>query len=91
MTQVRTPAKSYDADGNHVGPGPWLDVVRAANGIAPGMFGSPYFVGPWWAGGSVEEYAEARVIHRDDGSVSIVGKSVTAERVLAQAANEVGL
>jgi len=27
------PAAAFNADGKHVGPGPWLDVIRKANGI----------------------------------------------------------
>lgn len=61
---------------------PWLDAIHAANAIDPKMFGTPDHTGPWWAGGSVEEYEHARVIHRDDDSVSIVPKTDHGAEVL---------
>lgn len=84
MPDHRYPAKAYDADGNHTGPGPWLGVIHAANRIDPDLFGEPESTGPWWAGGYVEEYAHARVLHRDDDTVSIHGKTDHGEAVLAQ-------
>lgn len=50
----------------------WMRVIYKSNELSPGMFGTPTFLGPWWAGGTVEEYEDARVIHRVDPSVSIV-------------------
>jgi hypothetical protein len=85
MTHVRTPGKAYDSAGKHTGPGPWLSVIHEANRITPGMFGEPD-ISPWWAGGEVEEYKDARVIHRPDGSVSVVSKTEHGAEVLATAA-----
>lgn len=89
MTHYRAPAKRYNERGEHVGPGAWLDVIHAANRISPGMFGAPYETGPWWAGGSVEEYPDARVLHRGDGSVSVVSKTDKGAAVLSAAADVV--
>jgi hypothetical protein len=63
---------------------PWLEAIKTANGIDPEMFRAPEHTGPWWAGGSVEEYPHARVIHRDDDSVSIVPKTDHGADVLRQ-------
>ena len=92
MIHVRTPAKAYDSAGKHTGPGPWLNVIREACRLAPAMFGAPTSVGPWWAGGCVEEYEDARVIHRPDGlSVSIVSKTERGAEILAFAAGKLGI
>ena len=91
MIHVRTPAKAYDGTGKHTGPGPWLSVIREACRLAPGMFGAPDSLGPWWAGGHVEEYEDARVIHRPDESVSIVSKTERGAEVLASAAGKLGI
>lgn len=56
----------------------WLQIVHATNGIRPGTFGEPIKLGPWWAGGECEEYESARIIFRDDESVSIVSKPTDA-------------
>lgn len=91
MTHIRTPGKAYDDTGRHTGPGPWLGVIWEANRIDPDMFGAPLRTGPWWAGGSVEEYADARVLHRTDGSVSIVSLTDRGAAILAQAAARLGI
>jgi hypothetical protein len=78
-------AKTFDAQGQHIGPGPWLDLIGEANRLHPGFFGEPTSVGPWWTGGSVEQYAHARVIHHLDESVSIVALDETGDSVLARA------
>lgn len=89
MWSGRYPAKAFDETGQHIGPGPWLAVIHKANRISPGMFGTPTSIGPWWAGGSCEEYPDARVLHRGDGSVSIVAKTEHGAVVLAEADKEV--
>ena len=73
----------------------WLRVIWAANDVEPGTFGASFLdsggpssdtaSGDWWAGGYSEEYEHARVIHRGDGSTSIVAKTEHGESVLAQA------
>lgn len=103
-TVVRHPARTFDADGRHTGPGPWLAVIHQANrivkelGDTDGMFGAPDFMGPWWAGGYVEEYPTARVIFdapRDDDpddrekTVRIVGKTPYADLIIAAADDRV--
>jgi hypothetical protein len=85
VEHFRSEARRYDAAGRHVGPGEWLDFIHVANGVAPGTFGAPVSSGPWWAGGSVEEYADARVLHREDGSVSVVSTTEHGAVVLAEA------
>lgn len=71
--------------------GEWLKVIWEANDIRPGTFLSPEHTGPWWAGGEVEEYPDARVIHRGDGTVSIVSKTDEGDRVLRAAAVNLGI
>ena len=85
VEHFRSEARRYDADGRHVGPGEWLDFIHVANGVAPGTFGAAVSCGPWWAGGSVEEYLDARVLHREDGSVSVVSTTEHGRSVLAEA------
>ena len=43
------------------------------------------------AGGTVEEYPDARIIHRGDDTVSIVGKTERGDTALAQAAASLGI
>ena len=64
----------------------WLVFIHEANGIEPGFFGEPDSTGDWWAGGYVEEYPDARVLMRTDGSVSIASKTERGERVIAETA-----
>lgn len=100
MGAPRYPAKAYDANGRHIGPGLWLTVIHEANRLCieagrERMFDEPTSTGDWWAGGYVEEYPEARVLHRDRGpdgdysNVSIHGKTPEAEALLDEAANNV--
>lgn len=85
MFHTKFPAKAFDAQGQHTGPGPWLDLLREANGVHHGFFGAPESVDAWWAGGSVEVYAHARVIHHPDDSVSVVALDELGDRVLTVA------
>lgn len=85
VEHFRSEARRYDVNGRHVGPGEWLDFIHVANGVAPDMFGAAISRGPWWAGGSVEEYADARVLHREDGSVSVVSTTDRGRAVLGEA------
>jgi hypothetical protein len=39
-TKTYAPRRYNDA-GEHIGPGPWLDAIRAINGIRPDTFGAP--------------------------------------------------
>jgi hypothetical protein len=84
MFSTKFPAKAFDAQGQHTGPGLWLDLIREAGAAHPGFFGAPESVGPWWAGGSVEEYAHARVIHHLDDSVSVVALDDLGDRILTE-------
>lgn len=88
---VRTAAKSFDDKGRHIGPGPWLSVIWAVNEIIPGTFSTPDSTGPWWAGGYVEEYPTARVIHNTDETVYVAGKTQAVQDAIAQAAKDLGL
>lgn len=45
----------------------WLRVIREVNKHRPDTFGQPVSTGPWWAGGYVEEYPDARVILPAEG------------------------
>jgi len=86
----RSNAKRY-VDGVHVGPGEWLDVIHEANRLAPDTFGAPTSVDAWWAGGTVEEYTDARVLHREDGSLSVVSKTAFGSALLREAVENLGL
>ena len=97
MTETQAPAhfrsnaRTYDAKGEHTGPGDWLIVIHAANRIAKGegtepIFDVPTSTGEWWAGGHVEEYLDARVLHREDDSVSIVSKTDRGADLIKRAA-----
>ena len=79
------------ANGEEVNqPGHWLTLIREANGVHDGMFKAPV-LDDWWAGGEVEEYPDARVIHLSDNpdpfyrTVWVVPKTELGEQVLAQA------
>lgn len=96
MDHFRSPAKAYDEAGNHIGPGKWLDVVRESNRVAllfdlPEPFQAPSETGKWWAGGYFEEYPTFRILHREDGSVSILAKHPSARRILESAVRRLGL
>jgi hypothetical protein len=91
MTHVRTAGKAFDAAGNHTGPGEWLAVIHEVNRLAPGTFGQPESQGDWWAGGTVEEYPDARVLFREDGTVSIVSRTGHGAGLLARAAANLGI
>ena len=62
------PAAAFNADGKHIGPGPWLDVIRKANGIhadehgGDGPFGAPHYADDDERG-AVEIYDFATVSH----------------------------
>jgi len=70
------PARSYDAQGEHVGMGPWLTLIREANGIESGFFGAPSYADDDLTG-RVEIYPHARVIHEGDGDKGAVIVSAT--------------
>lgn len=92
---VRTLARRFE-DGRHVGPGEWLTVVKAANRHEQ-IFGAPESTGPWWAGGNVEEYPHARIIHRHDGdgeddhTVSVVAKDEIGDRAIRAACEDLSI
>lgn len=61
--------------------GEWLDVIHEVNRVA-GVLGLDTIFGAslpesgdWWAGGYAEEYADARVIHNTDGTVTVASKT----------------
>lgn len=72
------------------GPGEWLDLIHAVNAFDPGVFTRAESE-PWWAGGHVEEYHHARVIHRGDDSVSVVAKTPYGTELLRRAADTLNL
>src|SRR5690348_13655894 len=84
MFHGKYPSKAYRG-GEHVGPGPWLNLIHTANGIAPGLFGEPDSTGDWWAGGWAEHYEHARVIHHPDESTSVTALTEHGDTVLTQA------
>lgn len=92
MTRLRLSGRR--PEGQPYGAPEWLRVIHEANGIEPGMFGTPESMGPWWAGGFVEEYPDARVIldsDEPDSGARIVSKTDKGARVLARAARNLGI
>lgn len=69
----------------------WLDFIRECNGVEDGIFGAPTDSGDWRTGGSFEEYADARVLRRDDNSVSIVARTERGNRVMVEAGRRLGI
>jgi hypothetical protein len=49
----------------------WLELVWKTNEIRPNTFGEPLSIGPWWAGGEVEEYTDARIIPRAPAAAAL--------------------
>lgn len=72
-------------------PPEWLALIWACNDIDPEMFGEPTEISEWWAGGTVEEYEHARVIHRTDPTVSIVSKTDYGAAILRGSAVKLGI
>jgi hypothetical protein len=54
------------------------------------LFLTPDSTGDWWAGGYVEEYKDAYVLHREDESVSVISKTDLGARLIRQAAANKG-
>lgn len=81
----------------------WLALIRAVNVLCARaqeelLFDLPTHLGPWWAGGAVEEYAEARVILPDpdhgravEDGAWVIGKSDRADRLIRTAADQLVL
>lgn len=69
----------------------WVDLIRECGAISPGMFTSGHTSGPWWAGGDAEEYSDARIIHRPDGTVSIVSLTDEGAATIAEAARRLNV
>lgn len=72
----------------------WFAFIRRVNELAKGrgedpVFDKPDHMGPWWAGGTVEDYPEARIIFRPDGTESIQAKSERAAQLFDQAYTDV--
>ena len=91
----RSDGKAYDDKGRHIGPGDWLTVIHTVNRLAKAdgfdaPFGTPDSTGKWWAGGYVEEYGHARVLHREDETVSVISKSDRGADLIRRAAAEHG-
>ena len=91
----RSNARAYSPLGRHIGPGEWLELIHEVNrvareeGLEP-VFSEPESSGDWWAGGYVEEYPEARVLHREDESVSVISKTDLGARLIHKAAERKG-
>jgi len=71
----------------------WLAFIHQCNEIEPGIFGEPESSGPWWAGGYVEEYADARLVltQDEDRTARLASKTERGERVMRQAAQAMGI
>ena len=74
------PGKAYNAKGEHIGPGEWLDVVHDINGIEPETFGVPMLEE------SVEHYPAFDIVHvTSEEAVLIVPKTEAAQELLNRA------
>lgn len=63
-TQFKSAAKAYNGQGEHTGPGAWLDFIHAVNALEPGTFGASLAgSGDNDRGDYVEKYADFDVIH----------------------------
>ena len=88
-TKVYQPKKFNDA-GEHVGPGPWLDAIRAINGIVDGTFGAPTstetvdLIG----GGTnyIERYPTFNVVHATPYPDTPIRSTVRIEALTPEAA-----
>jgi hypothetical protein len=69
-----------------IGLGRWIDVIHVANGLWPGMFGAAESEDKW-----VEEYHDASVVFREDGTASVIAKTNRGDRTLRAAAAFLGV
>lgn len=95
MTQVmvRTALKGKPFEDSPYGwtqTAAWLELIWKVNEIEPGTFGAPK-IGQWWAGGTVEEYPDARVIFVGDDTARVVSKTERGAWLIAEAAQQLGL
>jgi hypothetical protein len=93
MVHVRTGANP-PLGSEHLPP-EWLQLIWETNRVAAEgqekeVFGKPR-IDEWWAGGTVEEYPNARVIHRGDGTVSVVSKTQRGAEMITLAAGRLEL
>lgn len=71
----------------------WLRIIHAVNEMEPETFGRPEVIEaeePRLGLLCTEVYPDARVLHRDDGTVSLVSRTAKGERLLRAAAASVG-
>jgi hypothetical protein len=68
----------------------WLAAIHEINGIDR-IFGTAIHTEKWWAGGTVEIYEHARVIHRTDDSCSIVGLTERGDAAIVAAATKLNI
>jgi hypothetical protein len=78
------------SDARRPGAQTWLNLVWVCNEVRPGFFGAPTATDDWWAGGTFEEYPEARII-TDASGVRIVGTSPAGDLVIQEAAERLGV
>src|ERR671911_218869 len=83
------PDKAFNAQGRHIGPGPWLTVIHAVNRQAPDTFGDPITVGRQGDGPYIEEYTTARVIMNGNDTVTIEALDAATGELLTAANTEV--
>jgi hypothetical protein len=86
-------AEKGDGSGSAAGAPEWLKIIREANEFASEgdnlFFGAPK-IEDWWAGGTVEEYPDARFIFGGDGTCRVCAKTVRGREVLLQAMSNLG-
>lgn len=92
MTAVRlTSAEMVATTGGKLMP-EWINFLRECNGTDQGkVFGEPDACYPWWAGGDCEEYPDALVIHRSDGSTSVVSRTQRGRAAIVATAQRLGI
>lgn len=68
----------------------WIGFIRTCNEIDPGLIARPDTVDDWWAGGSVEEYQDVRVLFREE-SVTIVAKTARGSHAIHAAGEQLNV
>jgi hypothetical protein len=85
---ITTPGKRFNAEGKHIGMGPWINVVWACNEIEDGFFGTPTTATV--DGVFYETYAHAEIGFNNDDTNTIRATDPHGREVLAKAIDALG-
>jgi hypothetical protein len=69
----------------------WVDLFNRCTEIDPEVFSDRQAEERWWAGGTVQAFAHARIIRRPDGSVSLASTTEKGALALGEAAHQLGV